>query len=307
MTVYARGYRPFTGEVRPRRLRFLTIFQQGYADARRGVGFRIFQIVILVIFVVIAILLNLQAGPFGRGLASMARQAGLAPTDEELARMGLASGLFYFHSIAILPTALLALFVGAGLVADDLRTRALPLYLVRPVTPLDYFLGKWLVTFVVLAVHVLLPSLLILLMAALLRPSGQSTAFLAAQGDIVGTILAHFAVVSITYTSVVLLVSTMAQRRGTAIVAGALVFIGGGVVAGIFEEVGGTLGEVGSALTPMGNGFRVLADGIGALVPDLARSRLPEGTTPVFVAAAVALAACAFVVIRRARTTEVVS
>ena len=311
MTVHARGYRPFTGAVRTRGPRFVTIFRQGYADATRGRGFRVFQVIVLVIFVLIAILLNFQVS-VGRGLGSLPRRGTPIPSDAELARTGLATALMWFHTIAMFPVVLLTLFVGAGLVADDLRTRALPLYLVRPVTPFDYFLGKWLVPVAVLAVNVLAPGLGIVLMAAVLRPSGESTAFLAEQGDIVGTLLAHFAVLALVYASVVILVSAAAKRRGAAIIAGALVFIGGSIVGGginegISEEMEGVPGDVARALSPMGDAFRVLDDGIGHLAVGVETGSSGTGADGVYVAAAVLLALCAFVVMRRARTTEVVS
>jgi ABC-2 type transport system permease protein len=47
---------------------------------------------------------------------------------------------FQFHSAFIVP--LLALFIGAGLVANDRRTNALEIYFSRPITKRDYVFGK---------------------------------------------------------------------------------------------------------------------------------------------------------------------
>jgi ABC-type transport system involved in multi-copper enzyme maturation permease subunit len=38
-----------------------------------------------------------------------------------------------------------AAFSGPGLIADDMKARALPIYFARPVTPFTYLLGKWMV------------------------------------------------------------------------------------------------------------------------------------------------------------------
>ena len=200
----------------------------------------------------------------------------------------------------------LALFVGSGGVADDLRTRALPLYLVRPITPFDYFLGKWLVPVLALALHVLVPGLLLVLLAGAMRPSGETLSFLAGQVDIVGVLLLHFAVVAVTYSSLVVLVSTWSRRRVTAIVLGAVLFIGGGIVGAVGQEVRGAAGDFAQACALPLDGLRILYDGLGDIVPDRGRPPLPSRSAAFGVAAGLFLA-CAAVVLRRARTSEVVS
>lgn len=50
--------------------------------------------------------------------------------------------------------------LGSGLIANDLKTKALPIYFSRPITPLTYLLGKWLTIAVFIAVVMLLPNLL---------------------------------------------------------------------------------------------------------------------------------------------------
>jgi hypothetical protein len=52
--------------------------------------------------------------------------------------------------------------VGPGLIANDLKTNALPIYFARPITPLTYLLGKWLTIAVFIALAMLLPNLLAL-------------------------------------------------------------------------------------------------------------------------------------------------
>jgi hypothetical protein len=49
--------------------------------------------------------------------------------------------------------------LGAGLIAGDLKTNALPIYFARPITPLTYLLGKWLTVAVFIAMTMLLPNL----------------------------------------------------------------------------------------------------------------------------------------------------
>ena len=49
--------------------------------------------------------------------------------------------------------------LGAGLIAGDLKTNALPIYFARPITPLTYLLGKWLTIGLFIALAMLVPNL----------------------------------------------------------------------------------------------------------------------------------------------------
>lgn len=57
---------------------------------------------------------------------------------------------------------------GAGLIANDLKTKALPIYFARPITPLTYLLGKWLTIAGFIAMTTLVPNLLALLAGILM-------------------------------------------------------------------------------------------------------------------------------------------
>jgi ABC-type transport system involved in multi-copper enzyme maturation permease subunit len=57
--------------------------------------------------------------------------------------------------------------VGAGLIANDLKARALPIYFSKPVTPATYLLGKWTVVASFVAVVVLVPNLIALALGTL--------------------------------------------------------------------------------------------------------------------------------------------
>ena len=58
--------------------------------------------------------------------------------------------------------------VGPGLIARDLRTRALPIYFAKPVTPLTYLTGKWLVVASFIALVMLIPNLLTLIIGSMI-------------------------------------------------------------------------------------------------------------------------------------------
>ena len=52
--------------------------------------------------------------------------------------------------------------LGSGLIANDLKSNALPIYFARPITPLTYMLGKWCTIAVFIAKAMLLSNLLAL-------------------------------------------------------------------------------------------------------------------------------------------------
>ncbi len=58
--------------------------------------------------------------------------------------------------------------VGPGLIAKDLKTRALPIYFAKPVTPMTYIVGKWLVVAAFIAVVMLAPNVLSLIIGSLI-------------------------------------------------------------------------------------------------------------------------------------------
>lgn len=64
--------------------------------------------------------------------------------------------------------------VGPALIANDLKARALPIYFARPVTPLTYVLGKWMVAAAFVGLVVLVPNLLSLILGVLFTEGLQS-------------------------------------------------------------------------------------------------------------------------------------
>lgn len=304
MTVHARGYRRFTGPVRRHPWPVVPIFRHAYRDATRGGGYLTMRIFVLLFWLVAAIQIVFTAGSF----ADAARRMGIAaPDDAELARVGLRMVLLEFHHGNSLFVVLLSLFVGSGLVADDLRTRALPLYLVRPLGPVDYFLGKWLVVPASLLVHVLLPGVMLVVLTALTRPAGEAWGFFLDQADVLRVLALHWAVVAFGYGSLVLLFSTFARRRIPAFVFGTLAFMGGFVVALAASRVKGPVGETARGLSLVGDGLRVLLDGLDVPIGRRGPPRFLASETMAYGVPAALFLLCAFVVVRRARTTEVVS
>jgi ABC-2 type transport system permease protein len=107
----------------------------------------------------------------------------------------------------------LTVFGGAGLVANDLRTGAILVYLSRPLTRRDYVLGK---AFVLLALNysvTLLPALVLYLVAIGLAPDQFLKASLAWIGP---AIVLHATVMSLVLSLVSLAVSSLSRSARVA-------------------------------------------------------------------------------------------
>ena len=79
---------------------------------------------------------------------------------------------FFLDSMTfdIPPLLLMSAFAGAGLVANDMRTGGLLLYLSRPLTLVDYILGKFMIVFAALSTVTLVPGLVLFFGARSLAP-----------------------------------------------------------------------------------------------------------------------------------------
>ncbi|MEW6249905.1 MAG: hypothetical protein AB1716_04605 [Planctomycetota bacterium] len=116
------------------------------------------------LFYVLSLLEGLVGTPRAQGLYQFA-QVFLRVDLTEVARLGeyrlqLWQGAF----LLLIKVQLFYLLVmvgqlGPGLIANDLKTRALPIYFARPITPLTYLLGKWLTIGVFIALAMPLPNL----------------------------------------------------------------------------------------------------------------------------------------------------
>jgi ABC-type transport system involved in multi-copper enzyme maturation permease subunit len=303
VTLYARGYRPYEGPRDATRFPFLPIQREGAHLAMKGRAFRAFFLLSAAMLVLFTVLLYLGEG-FAAERARQRGPLGLGVDREGLAAWALETSIVRLQGATAALGQILVLFVGAGLVADDLKSRALPLYLVRPVRPFDYWLGKLLVPVRVLALTVLAPGLLLILVGALFQPSERMLPFLWGRRELVAAVLLHFAFVAVVWSSVALLVSTVAQARVAAIVLGAVVFFAGAIVGGVAQHTEGTLRDALEATSLYGDAQAVLSGAIVA--PEDMPDELPPRNLALVMGAAVTGLAT-LVVLRRARTVEVVS
>ena len=110
---------------------------------------------------------------------------------------------------------LASIWFGSGLLCEDKRAGAHLLYFTRPITRLDYFLGKFL-TFAVLAgIGILVPGIVICVFAAFSSPEWS---FLKQEWDLFFRVTAYALVWVVGIGSITLCASSIASRRVFALI-----------------------------------------------------------------------------------------
>lgn len=144
------SYRHYDGPLHPRAFRWWTVALAGIRPAVRRWWFWVLVLLSTSPYAFWGFMLFLQSR-LGRELEGVMFRS---PENQRFALIfwrAYDSSLFWIM--------VLALVIAAPSVAADNRTNALQIYLSKPVTRLDYLLGKWASVFVVVATAMLLPSL----------------------------------------------------------------------------------------------------------------------------------------------------
>ncbi len=295
MAVYDRGYRAYDG---PRRgaPAWWVILREHLLMAKRRRGPKWLLLVVWVVFLVMSVALYMAMGLFE-----------MAPGARGLATEAVSIDLWLrrFFNMAIVPSALAAMLVGAGLIADDLRTRALPLFLVRPLTPVGYALGKVLVLPCMLCLFLLLPGVMLFLLVGLWQPPGQTMQWLSDHSDTLGRILRLAGSTTAYLTGLMLVASCLTTRRGSALAMGAAAFFAGPFLAAVGRYVGGAAGDLLRAADLLRGATREFHIAQSDL-PNYVRARLASDSAVWALALGLMLLG-AILAWRRARTAEVTS
>jgi len=131
-------------------------------------------------------------------------------------------------------TVLLSIFGGAGLVANDLRTGAILVYLSRPLTRRDYVLGKLGVLLALNLSVTLLPGTLLYLIALGLAPDQFARWSLLWIGP---AIVAHSLLISLVVGLVALAISALSRSARVAGLAFVGLWVGVEIVRGVLTKI----------------------------------------------------------------------
>ena len=161
MSVHKRIYRPYAGRFTGEKYRFLVITRfalRSLFDSRPLLAFFV-ACNIPFIFFLLAIYINSSTA--ARALLDM-KNANLTVDNFFFLRYLIFQGTLSF---------LLTSWVGPGLVSVDLSNDALPLYLSRPLTRVEYLLGKFSVILLLISAITWVPGMILLALQASLAPA----------------------------------------------------------------------------------------------------------------------------------------
>lgn len=309
MAVYARGYRRYEGGF-GFHLPALTIAWDAIKQLHRGWGIRILWLIQLIILVMFGAMsyVGLNFSRVVRQLSSGESTASQTAAEmRNIVLAGLDETLVAIYGLPQLALcALVAIIVGSGLISNDLRTRALSLYLARPMRRIDYCAGKALVLPVMLFFTAFLPGLFVFMLYGLWHPVDDVGTFVADNNHYLGIILRHYLVIATSYTGLMLILSSTTARAGVVKGLGALVLFAGSVIAPMLSRIPGWIGDAMVYLSLPGNALPELIE------LQILRGRLPMSRfdLPVIevslILGFVLLGVGMLVVARRARSAEVV-
>lgn len=188
------------------------------------------------------------------------------------------------------------IYAGAGLIADDRRTNALQVYLSKPLTRVDYIMGKLVTLVVFLTAVTWVPAMLLLLLQVLFA---GSTAFLRDNLFLIPAITLFSAVQVLVSSVAMLALSSLSNsRRFVAIMYAGIVFF----TAAMYQALRAITGSRAWAWISPEDTFDVIADAVFR-VPGRAALPLPIALAAVGVLAAGAI----WILQRRVRAVEVVA
>lgn len=123
----------------------------------------------------LAMLETLAGQPSARGLYDFARTfigVDLSAVSQigELREVIWRSVFAFAIHVQLFAVMILVARIGPGLIADDIKTRALSIYFAHPVTPKSYMIGKWLVAAAFVASVTMIPNLVALVIGSMITP-----------------------------------------------------------------------------------------------------------------------------------------
>ena len=190
--------------------------------------------------------------------------------------------------------ALVAIFGGSGLIATDLKNNALSLYLSKPISWIDYLIGKFAVIGILLGCLTLVPGLLLFLEQSLLA----GTSFLKENYWLPFSIIAYSVIIILSTSLLMLVFSSLTTNSRYASIGFFAVWFGSPVIYEVIKAITRT-SKV--ALVSIWANYDILGTTIFGGSPDYSVHWVWALLTQIAL-----IALCLFVLHRRIRAVEVV-
>jgi ABC-type transport system involved in multi-copper enzyme maturation permease subunit len=147
MPIFDQGYQHWHGALRGHGWRWLAVARHGIRAGMKNIFVRLFVILCWIPALMLAGVVCLWGLVEQKSPWAMALLRNLFPQEflDNPAALRVTMWTLCFHffiHVEMFFTMILVLLIGPGLISQDLRFNALPLYFARPVRRIDYFLGK---------------------------------------------------------------------------------------------------------------------------------------------------------------------
>lgn len=199
---------------------------------------------------------------------------------------------FLFNASLLI--ALIAVFGGSGLIATDLKNNTLSLYLSKPISWIDYLVGKFAVMGILLSCLTLIPGLLLFLEHVLLT----DTSFLKENYWMPFSIIAYSIIIILVSSLLMLVFSSLTSNSRYAIIGFCAVWFGTPVIYEILKVITRT-SKV--ALVSIWANYDILGTALFGDAPNYAMHWVWALLTQIAL-----IALCLFVLHRRIRAVEIV-
>lgn len=220
MPIHDLSYRHWSGEWTSHPYRWWVITRQGIGLLAQRKRFIVLMILSALPFLVRTVMIY---------LSTVVGRSGLIRVDAAFFEQFLTQQRFF--------TFIIAIYAGAGLIADDLKANALQIYLSKPITRRDYMIGKLGVLVFFLALPTLVPGLLLFILAVIFE---SNATFLQENFWVLGSITGYSLAIIFTNALVVLALSSLTRSKRFAGINFAAIFFFSeilyGVLSGIFHS-----------------------------------------------------------------------
>lgn len=241
MPIHDKGYRHWEGKTSGRLARSLTIARCGVSLALKKRGLVALVLLGVTPAVVLALLIY-QASKAQDFITLAARIVhniddwkellGRAPTVAVIWQV-IFSKFFIWQLVSV---AIVVTYVGPELISQDLRVRALQLYYSRPLTRIDYILGKLMIVAVFTAMLTLVPATLLYVVGVILS---KSIHVVAETWPTLLGILGGYILTTLVAGALVLACSSLSRRSGYVALAWAMVIVLSDVAHGLVRDAMG--------------------------------------------------------------------
>jgi len=217
-----RGYYNWEGTLLYSRFKWFPIFSNGIKTVYKKRFSKLLFASASSLFFIFLVALYISSKP---ELKMMSKLVKMISSDALLFRTYYANGFLIFMS------AMISIFAGSELISNDLKHKSISLYLARPLSKLDYIIGKFSITLFYLLLFTLVPGILLIIFKIIFTGDFSAGLSLLAKSIVFPTVISLF------WSSLVLMISSLSENARFVKIIFFIVFFITEMIAGIFWKI----------------------------------------------------------------------